>query len=71
MSMERDPQNPLPPRPGGRALDRLRQFEEERGLEPSPELPPGEEADAPLPGAQAGEETGESTDEPPGGDAGG
>ncbi|HSF33758.1 MAG TPA: hypothetical protein VLK82_25250 [Candidatus Tectomicrobia bacterium] len=41
-----------PPTPGGKALDRLRQFEQERGLEPSdiarecPENVPAEEHDA-------------------------
>lgn len=50
MSMERDPQNPQPPFPGGRALERLRQFEAERGLEPSHVHPAADDENGPSGG---------------------
>jgi hypothetical protein len=68
MAMERDPQSPQPPLPGGRALERLRQFEEERGLEHTPVPLPGGEENAPPAGGEsggAGKEGGGTEGEPP------
>ncbi|HEX6367564.1 MAG TPA: hypothetical protein VF006_01450 [Longimicrobium sp.] len=67
--MERDPQNPQPPLPGGRARERLRQFEHERGMERTPVTLPDAEENAPPAGrepGEAGSEGGGTAGAPPG-----
>lgn len=69
MAMERDPQSPQPPLPGGRALERLRQFEHERGLEHTPVSLPEDGENAPPAGGEPGEagnEGGAPAGAPPG-----